>query len=319
MFPLPIIGVALAAKILLSKNGEGKKSVAPRFPIKSNIIRKPNNFKPFAPINPFETLFKGLNKQLSTILQGQTRESFNEVAERFVPEGGNILTPKYPLHSDSISYGDLDGDSNDELIVSYRHIDEIKTIILKKENNNWYKAAEIANSGYENVNYREVVDLTGEGKKQLIIALASKDKNAVLRSYSLDKGNLNELFNLNYNRLEVLKVPGNDRSNLKSSLAVWKKTENDAYNIELLHWNGSQLEPLEDTGTYYSSNVVPHYLKKVKREPESPQNWYNLADSLTKAGMNRDALIASEIGIQYDLSNEFKDKFEALNSKLSKV
>ncbi len=313
MFPLPIIGVALVGKIILSQKNREQKTIGQNLPTRPNI-RVPV-FMPFS-VNPLERLFKGLNRQLSTILPRQPRDNFYEIAQRFVPEGSNILTPQYPSNSDSISYGDLDGDLHDELIVTFRHTDEIKTIILKKANDNWYKAAEIANLGYESVHYREVVDLVGEGKKQLIIALKAQGNTPVLRGYSFDKDNFNELFNIGYNRLEVLKVPGNSRNATKANLAIWNKEEDDAYNIQLLQWNGSKLESARDTSTYYSESVVPYYLKKVKRQPNSPQNWYNLANSLDRAGMNRDAVIASEVGIQYDLNGQFKDKFEALIKKI---
>jgi len=315
MFPFPIIGIALAGRMLLSKNSKNQKS-----PKRPDIIKP--SFTPFR-VNPVEALFKGLNKQLSTILPRQpqkSHENFNEIAQRFVPESGIILTPKYPLNTDRISFGDLDDDLQNELVVTFRDTDEIKTIILKKENDNWYKAAEISNTGYDSVHYREVVDLTGEGKKQLIIALKSADNTADLRGYSLDKDsyNFNELFNLSYNRLQVLKVPENSRNASKSNLAIWNREENDTYNIQLLQWNGSQLETASDTSTYYSNNVVPYFFRKIKSHPESAQDWYNLADSLDKAGMKKDALIASQMGMQYDLNSEFKDKFDALINKNTK-
>lgn len=309
MFPLPIIGVVLVGRILLYQKNRGQN-----LPTRANI-RVPG-LMPFS-VNPLERLFNGLNKQFSTISARQPRENFYEIAQRFVPEGGNILTPQYPLNSNSISYGDLDGDLQDELIVSFRHTDEIKTIVLKKATDNWYKATEIADLGYESVHYREVVDLTGEGKKQLILALKTKGNTSDLRGYSFDKDSFNEIFNISYNRLEVLKVPGNNRNSTKSNLAIWNKDEDDAYNIQLLEWNGSQLESLRDVSTYYSDSVVPYYLRKVKRQPDSPQNWYNLANALDRAGMNRDAIITSEVGSQYDLNGQFKDKFEALINKAS--
>lgn len=310
MFPLPIIGLALVGRIFLLQ-----KNRSPNSPTSPNI--KAPRLMPFT-VNPLEMLFKGLNRQFSAKSPRQSHENLYEIAQRFVPEGGNILTPQYPLKSDSISYGDLDGDLQDELIITYRHNDEIKTIILKKSDDDWYKAAEIANSGYENVHYREVVDLTEEGKKQLIVALKAKDALPDLRGYSLDKDSFNELFNISYNRLEVLKVPSNSRNTTKSNLAIWNKEEDDAYSVQLLQWNGSTLEALSDASAYYSESVVPYYLKKVKRQPDSPQNWYNLAISLDRAGMRRDAVIASEVGSQYDLNGQFREKFEALiNNRLN--
>lgn len=323
MFPLPIVGAAaLAGRMLISKNGS-QKNAAQNFPIRPQIIRRPCNDNPLTPINPFESLFNGLNKQLyglnsqlSGILRRKPNENFDEIIGRFIPEGSSILTPKYPLNSKRNLFGDLDGDSKDELIVSFRHVNEIKTIVLKKEDNDWYKAAEISNSGYDGIHYREVVDLTGEGKKHLILATESEGKTPVLRGYSLDNGIFNEMFNLSYNRLQVLKESLNNRHS-PAKLAVWKREENDAYNVELLQWNGSELESLNDNATYYSNNVVPYYVKKVKREPDSPHHWYNLADALSKAGSNRDALTASRVGMGYDLSPELREKFETLISNVT--
>jgi len=308
MFPLPIIGVALASRIVLTQRSKNQN-----LPARPNIVR-PNFMPPYG--NPIGIFFKGLNRQLSNLFSRQPNENLYSIAKNFVPEGASILTPKYPLNSGIVSFGDIDDDLKNELIVSYRLDDEIKTIILKKEDNNWYKAGEISDSGYESINYRAIVDLTGEGKKQLLLGLVSKDKNPVLRCYSVDKDSINEVFNSNYNRLQVLKASSNDRQNSKAKLAIWEKAENDAYNIRLLQWNGSQLEPADEINTYYSDNVVPYYLKKVRKSPKSPQNWYNLADALVKAGMKRDAYIASETGMQYDSKGIFKDKFEALINQI---
>lgn len=317
MFPLPLIGVvALAGRMLTYKN-ISQNNIEPNFPIRPPIIRNPYNYST-APINPFEVFFKGLNRQLFEMRKQKPSENFDEIAERFIPEGSSVLTPKYPLNSRRNCFGDLDGDSKDELIVSFRNADEVNTIVLKKENNEWSKVAEVSNPGYDSIHYREVVDLTGEGKKQLILATASQGKDTVLRGYSLDNGELNEMFDLSYDKLQVIKEPLNSRSSSVAKLAVWKREENDTYNIELLQWDGSKLESLADNGTYYSKNVVPYYLKKVKREPDSPINWYNLADALAKVGSNRDALIASQAGMSYELSPELKEKFETLISTVTK-
>lgn len=309
MFPLPIIGVALASRILLSQKNKGQN-----FPTRPNIVR-PSFIPPNR--NPIEMFFRGLNRQLSTSFSRQPHENLNAIAKSFLPEGADILTPKSPLNSEKISVGDIDGDLKNELIVSYRLKDEIKTIILKKENDNWFKAGEIVDSGYESINYRSIIDFTGEGKNQLLVALSSKDKNGVLRCYTVENDSIKEIFNTNYHRLQVLKGSSNNRENSKSKLALWEKAENDTYNIQLLQWNGSQLEPADGINTYYSDNVVPYCLKKVRKASKSPQNWYNLADALVKAGLKKDALIASEAGIQYDSKGEFKERFEELINKIS--
>ncbi len=319
MFPVHIVGIALAGRMLISKQNGNPGEPKRKFPIKLFFPTRTNVSKALSPINPLESLVKGINKQLSGIIKPQPRESFDEIVEKFIPQDSVVLAPKYPSHSKSIGFADLDGDLQNELIVSFRNANEIKTMILKKENDTWYKAAEVETEGFESINYREFIDLTGEGKKQLIIGFSSQGKAAELHGYSLGESSLNELFTLNYNRLQVLKTPGNDRNTSDVRLAIWNREDSGAYNVELLKWNGTQLEAINDAGTYYSDNVVPYCLRKVKKEPYVPQNWYNLTDSLVKAGLLRDALTAIEVGMRYDLSPELSDKFAALKDRIEKI
>ncbi|OPZ89163.1 MAG: hypothetical protein BWY74_02843 [Firmicutes bacterium ADurb.Bin419] len=319
MFPIHIVGIALAGRMLFSKQNGKSEDKKQNFPIRLRLPVRPNDSVDSSPANPLEILVKGINRQLTDIIKPQPRENFDEIVEKFIPQGSVVLTPKYPSHSKSIGFADLDGDLRNELIVSFRNANEIKTIILKKDNDTWYKAAEAGNEGYESINYREFVDLTGEGKKQMIIAFTSKGKAAELHGYSLGENNLSELFRLNYNRLQVLKAPGNNRNKPEVSLAIWNKEDSGAYNVELLKWNGAQLESINDAGTYYSDNVVPYCLRQVKRDPDIPQNWYNLANSLAKAGVLRDAQMAIEVGMRYNLSPELSDKFAALKDRIEKT
>lgn len=319
MFPIHIIGIALAGSLLFAKQSGKPGKPMGNSPNKPFPPMGAKGYKTPYPINPFESFFKGINRQLTGTKRNQPQENFEEIAKKFIPPEGVLLTPKYPLNSKSVGSADLDGDSQNELILSFRSDNEIKTIVLKKENDNWYKAAETGNAGHENVNYREFVDLTGEGRKQLVIAFSSQGRDAELHGYSLEENNLNELFALNYNRLQVLKVPTNDRNKPDVNLAIWKKEDSGAYNVDLLKWNGTELESINDTGKYYSSNVVPYFLRKVKREPDTPQNWYNLADSLIKAGQMRDAQTAIGVGMSYDLSPELRDSFTALKDRIEKA
>ncbi len=319
MFPIHIVGIALAGRMLFSKQNGKSEDKKQNFPIRLRLPVRPNDSVDSSPANPLEILVKGINRQLTDIIKPQPRENFDEIVEKFIPQDSVVLTPKYPSHSKSIGFADLDGDLRNELIVSFRNANEIKTIILKKDNDTWYKAAEAGNEGYESINYREFVDLTGEGKKQLIIAFSSEGKPAELHGYSLGEDNLSELFRLNYNRLQVLKAPGNDRNKPEVSLAIWNKEDSGAYNVELLKWNGAQLESVNDADTYYYDNVVPYCLRKVKRDPDIPQNWYNLANSLAKAGVLRDAQMAIEVGLRYNLSPELSDKFAALKDRIEKT
>lgn len=323
MLPLQLAGLALAGRTLLSKYS-GTKDKSP-LPSKSKAPTKPRPQIKYAAnktspaINPIQTLVKGITSTLSQITTQLAGEDYNAVVKNFLPGNVKLLKPQYPANTDEIQFADLDGDSRDELITSYKHNNEVKTIILKKQNNQWHKAAEIGHPEYDVLKYRNTADIAGEGKQQLLIGMSSKGKAPVLYGYSLENNNLNKLFAQNFHRFEVLHPSGNRNIALKARLAVWKKRDADAYDIDVMHWNGLQLEPLKDSASYFYRKVVPYYVQKVKQLPTSPSNWYNLADALSKAGVQRDALTAIDVGMSLDPNAMLKEKFSALRNMVTQV
>jgi len=226
------------------------------------------------------------------------------------------LTPQYPKNSEEIHFADLDGDSQNELIASFRHNNEIKTLILKKQNNHWHKAAEISNPEHDTISYRGAADVKGEGKKQLLLGLSSNENTPTLYGYSLENSTAKKIFHRSYHRFEILGSSKNNDASEKAKLAVWDKKDTDSYDIQVLHWNGLELEPVKDTSSYHYKSAVPHYVKKVKQKPNSPSNWYNLADALEKSGVYRDALVAVKVGMKQDANSAFKENFLELRNKL---
>jgi hypothetical protein len=303
-------GVAMAGKMLSSKN-KGK----PQF----RLQPKPKQMtgKALTVANPLHTLFRGLTSTLSQITKKPVTEDYNAIVRGFIPSNAKHLIPQYPASSREVQLADLDGDSQNELITSFKHNNEVRTIILKKQNGLWNKAGEINHSAHDTINYRDVADVTGKGKKQLLISLTSTGKTPALYGYSFENSKVHEMFSRSYHRLEVLNQPQNGNAVSKAQLAIWDKKDNDAYNVEVLHWNGSKLEPIENNTNYYYKKVAPYYAKKVKQTPYTASSWYNLAHALTKAGSRKDALIAVEVGMRQDPKSEFKEKFLALRNEIA--
>lgn len=314
MPPTPLNRLAKAIRMLLSKYNSYSLSSKSKKRFTLHPKKKNSKIKNLHISNPFQTMFKGLSSTLSQITKKPTREDYNAIVNRFLPGNAKLLIPQHPANSGGIQFLDLDGESRNGLIASYKLNDEVKTIILKKQSEQWQKAAEINNSKYDAVSYRGVADLTGEGKKQLLLGMVSEGKVPTLYGYSMENNTLKEIFNRNYHRFEVLNLNKNRNAVTKSQLAVWNKKDADAYNIEVLDWNGSQFEPLKDTASYYYKKVVPYYARKVKLKPYDPSNWYNLTDALIKTGVHRDAQMAVEFGIAQSPNSEWKEKFLALRS-----
>jgi hypothetical protein len=259
-------------------------------------------------------LSKSLSQGLAQMRKTTLGEDYNAVVTRFIPENASAVFPRLPAGSRGIQWMDVDGDRQNELISSYRYDNELWTVVLKKENDKWRKMAEINHLKYDTLYYRGKADIAGEGKVHLLVGLASKGSAPVLHGYSFDNGKMIENFSHSYHRLDVLLPAQTDK---RQRLALWSRQDTGGYDIELLQWNGTKLEPNDDTALYYSYHVVPQYVSNVKRAPASPSNWYNLADALVKAGAYRDASMVIKIGMMQDVNSTFKEKFEALNGKIA--
>jgi|GEM_PF-321379 len=304
--------------------------------------------RPIVIKNPLNNLIRGLTSAVTQAIQPAPEEDYDSIIRSFMPNDAQILTPKYPSNAGTYEFADLDGDSRNELIASYRQNNEIKTIVLKKQNELWQKITEVSNPQYENINYRGAVEITGNGKKQLILGLEEKNSAPSLFGYSLEDFSLNEIFKRNYDRFEIVRNRNNPS---EAYIAVWNKRTSgdgsedrndmcdrpfnsfvqndessiqdinsnyveDSYDIEVLTWNDTQFEPVRNTASYYYRNVVPYYVNKIKRNPDTPSSWYNLAEALVNANAYRDALIAIKAGMAYDINSELKDKFMELRNKI---
>ena len=184
MLPVQIIGLALAGRALLEKYGEGspKDSRTPIYMLATNFTNNIYNLrKRLSTTNPLNPLVRAIEPsimQLRKVIFGDDQDSDNyeEIVKRFIPDKAIPLIPERPSYAKGLHLTDLDGDSERELIASYRLKDEIKTIILKKGKNGWYKTSEISNPGYRALDYRDVINISGAGKRHLDLGLSSRGK-----------------------------------------------------------------------------------------------------------------------------------------------
>ena len=321
MLPLQLAGLAFAGKALLTKY-TSTYSGSNRAPIYIPKFELPNNInKISAVVNPLESLTKALAPSLSHLKKiafGESRvsEDYNAIIKEFIPKNATRLKPEHPSYTEEIHLTDLDGDSSEELIASFKLNNEINTIILRKQKKTWYKASEIKNNGYDILNYRDVVDITGTGKRHLLLGLSSKGKPSTIYGYSMEDGSAKEAFAHNYSRLEVLRKSKDKGVPSKVDLAIWSKQNDGTYNIEVLRWNDLEFKAVEDINSYYRKKALPYLVVKTKQAPYSVSNWYNLAEALVKTGAHRDALTAINVGMDLDRKSTFKSKFIALKTKL---
>jgi hypothetical protein len=289
-----------------------------------NNARPYFNFRPqkkstvnkYTAVNPLQNIIKGLTSSLSKMKKSEARVNYISVVNKFLPEGVSPLKPKHPVNSKQIHFADLDGDSRNELIVSYKANEGIKTLILKNRNGNWEKIGEIDNSAFDTLIYCSTGDITGSSRRNLILGLKSAEKGSKLFGYSLEDNITNELFSLNCDKFEVLTGKKTRDGLSKAQIAIWNRNiDDDTYDVKILDWDGAEFQQVNEP-SYYYSRLVPYYTGKIKQNPYSPVYWYNLADTLIKSGADRDALIAIEAGTRVDSESQYKDRFISLKSRI---
>lgn len=321
MIPLPLAGIAITGSALLAKYTTTQRNQRPagafqqkKMPLQ---IQLPSALKALSEANPLQSVIGGLTSAVSQITKSIAGEDYNKIVKEFLPVDSTLLKPRHLSNSGELGFADLDGDSQDELLASYGTKSGVGTIVLKKENNQWYKLAELSNSGYSGINFRDTSSLYGSGKQQLLLSFPSEDKTVSLHAYSLENGTLKKLFEHKCSRFEILgskKSEGN-RSD-PDQLALWDKDNEGILKVDVVRWNGLQLEPVKNKENYYLRKAIPYLANSVKHNPQSPLGWYNLAGILADAGYSKDALAAVDTGISVDKSEAYMNNFLELKKRL---
>lgn len=263
---------------------------------------------------PVETLFKSFSNAVSQFALKPERIDYHAVVNSFLPPGAKLIKAQYPENAGEIQLADIDNDKRGELIASYRTMDGIRTLVLKKDEVQWYKMAEISTPDYDEVHYRGTADMMGDGKKFLLLGLVSRQRIRTLFAYSMTDGGARKIFSKNYSKLDLQKSRDASGS-VKDVIAVWNENAPEIYDIELVRWNGIDLEKM-NANRYLSSKVVPYYINRLRQNPNNTADWYNLADSLSRTGDKASALRAVNLGLGHNPEAFLKERFNALRSKL---
>jgi len=263
---------------------------------------------------PVETFIKSLNTAVSQFTGKPERIDYHAVVNSFLPPGAKLLKTQFPENAGEIQSADVDGDKRNELITSYRTAEGVKTLILKKDEVQWYKMAEISTPDYDEVHYRSLADMTGDGKKHLLLGLGSRQRVRTLFAYSMTDGGVKKIFSKNYSKLELQK--SRDTSGAaKHVIAVWNESAPGIFDIDVVRWNGIDLEKM-NANRYLSAKVVPYYIGRLRQNPNNATDWYNLADTLSKSGERASALRAVNLGLGHNPDALLKERFNALRGKL---
>ena len=264
---------------------------------------------------PLESFMKGLSSAVAHFSAKPKRVDYKAVVSTFLPPGAKLLKPQHPGNASEIQFADLDGDGLSELVASYRTNEGIKTLILHKDAVQWYRMAEIGNPGFDEIHYRNSADMTGNGKQHLLLGLGSKSGGRTLFAYSPDNDNARMIFSKNYHMLELVKARSTSRGSSRPAVALWNEEASGIYDIDLVAWNGLELETL-DNRRYLAGKVIPYYMRKLRQNPDDSAVWYNLANAMSRTGNRSYAETAVKIGLDHNPDELLREKFNTLKSRL---
>lgn len=318
IIPLPIVSLALASRIPLQQRN--LNTFTPRKSIKPQRYSMPKGQKNFRPPDlpaSLRSLIQGLSKSLSGLTRKNPSEDYDAIVKDFLPSGAAQLEPQYPAGVGKYLLADLDGDTQNELVTTYRLGDTNTTIVLKKAKDKWTKKAEIENKEFSEINFMSAADVSGDKRSHLLIGWKSKEGSGKLHGYSLNNDTLEDAFSHDYNYLEVLPPDKNRKESVKAQLALWNRKENSLYDVSVKHWTGTELQQVSNQNGYYYQRVLPYYGRAVKKMPGNPTNWLNLAKALEKAELYGDALRSAEIGLSLNPSVPVKGEFESIRGRMN--
>ncbi|MEN6315717.1 MAG: hypothetical protein ABFD25_15895 [Clostridiaceae bacterium] len=263
---------------------------------------------------PVESLLKGLNGTVAQFSEKQKKIDYHAIVNSFLPPGAELIRPQYPENSNEIQFADLDADGRNELVTSYKTREGIRTLILKKDDVQWYRMAEISNPEFKGMHYRNAANIAGDGRQYLLLGLNSDLQSKMLFAYSLADGNAKKIFGRKYNMLELLRSRSTKEPS-KDTLALWNEEAPNIYDIETVCWNGVEIMQL-DNKRYLADKVVPYYIRKLRQNPNDTVGWYNLANVMAKSGNTANAAEAVRLGLEHNPDAFLADKFNSLKNRL---
>ncbi len=268
--------------------------------------------------NPLKTLIDTLTSTLGNLTssipflnQDEPMEDISAQIEKLLPVEAKIITPEYPQGIRKVQLEDLNNDGHDEAVVTYDLDGDMITAIFKKADDNWVKAAEVKNTGYNKLHYVHFADVNGDGKPEILVGWRTDRPLKDLHIFSWTDQDMQKVASEKYDRMEVNYVRERE-GNAIAELALWRPESDGGYAINLVHLNGSEFAHSNDVTSYYYERVVPFYAQKVRESGDSPYHWYYFSDSLVKAKMPKDALMAIDTGMSREPNSSLRENFLSL-------
>lgn len=262
------------------------------------------------------------SQPLEMIRDTKKSKSTEDIVKEFLPKDMKLSPPTYSKRVKSIVKKDIDGDGNKEILFTFKsEKDNHKggIIVLKEKNNTWKKILESYGDG-KSVYRIDFQNLDGDRNKELLVNNFVGDSGGnVLNIYVYNKNA--DKFKLigteEYHKIYMKDMPEDKgKSDGRVEIALWKKYTGDAYEVQVLKYDGNKLVPAKEVYPYYYNKVIDYYKSKLRKEDykNSAIMWYFLADAQVKANKPKEAIESIE-----NIKKLNPKEYSNLSTKFSKL
>ena len=246
---------------------------------------------------------------------GSDEDHRYEKIKKHLPGNTSLSVPNEPVGMDSVIGADFNNDGVNEAVAFFKSkstANQAGAIILQKKQNEWEPLTSIAGNGYE-ISWGSATDITEDGIPELLIGWKiGVTAGNVLDIYQWKDNQFIKLQQINFHELELISAQNSYR------LAVWKRTFEDVYQVDVLKWNKNSFVSDKTLYPSYFTDVAGYYRQRTDAVPDAAYYWYYLAESLQKAEQYEAAMQAVNEGMKKNLTASWYEDFIKIKDEIEK-
>lgn len=245
------------------------------------------------------------------------------IAAAHLPIGAELAMQGGSIARAAVCAADINGDRVPEVAAIYRANGELYLLVLAFRNGAWTEMQTVKGLG-GGVALLSALPVTRAGTPNLAVGWRIDASMSKLSVYELTRDGLRDTASpeMSFAAMEALDMPGPHGVDGKAELALWSRTGDGTYRIEVLRWANGAFVPALDAYAYYFPKVALYYEQLTRQDPHNPFHWHAFADAQYRAGLHRPALASirrslewlqpQSRGIMLDLERSIRAEFEAI-------